>query len=401
MASRAPTPFSIGRFHIQQINALFFSSDNERLYSGDGDGRVVCTLTRTFRPLAAWQAHTGGILTISEWEEKVITHGRDNKLYVWKAVSLVPMVADTAVGSSSPSSTPSLLYSLDVNSLNFCRFSMTILPPQIKREDQEVFVAVPNLVDSGLTDVWALPSTARIHAAVGKQQAESQAEDLGNTFQPDGILMAIHMYWHDLADKPKPQLRLLAAYEAGHVALFARTDAYLDRSVEGQTWDMLWTCKAHVESVMAMAVSLDQKFALTVSADHLIAKFLLQDELASGEDRMHITRTKYPGNSFVALREDGRVCAVAGWDGKVRLYSTKSFKSLGTLDYHTGSAYAIAFAHPQAAPSASADANDEADAFGDDDGWDAEDHSRRTRWLATGGKEGRVAFWELSSFERS
>lgn len=110
--------------------------------------------------------------------------------------------------------------------------------------------------------------------------------------------MALHLYWQDLSDKPESQLRLLSSYEAGHVTLFARTDTYLDRSVEGKSWDGLWTVKAHVESgglschllvldvldsilthllcaVMGMTVSSDHRFALSVSADHLIGKYSL------------------------------------------------------------------------------------------------------------------------------
>lgn len=29
-----------------------------------------------------------------------------------------------------------------------------------------------------------------------------------------------------------------------------------------------------------------------------------------------VHRTKHPGNASIALRDDGRVCAVGGWDGK-------------------------------------------------------------------------------------
>ena len=43
---------------------------------------------------------------------------------------------------------------------------------------------------------------------------------------------------------------------------------------------------------------------------------LYKDELDSGAERMQVAKTKHPGNAFVALRHDGRVCAVAGWDGK-------------------------------------------------------------------------------------
>ena len=60
--------------------------------------------------------------------------------------------------------------------------------------------------------------------------------------------MAQHLYYYPIPEMPKPQLRLLCAYEAGHVTLFARTDAFLDRSIEGKTWDALWSVKAHVES---------------------------------------------------------------------------------------------------------------------------------------------------------
>lgn len=74
MAPPPPTPFSIGRFHSCQVNALYVSTDNERVYSGDSEGRVVCTLTRTFRALVSWRAHKEGILTIAEWEDRIITY---------------------------------------------------------------------------------------------------------------------------------------------------------------------------------------------------------------------------------------------------------------------------------------------------------------------------------------
>lgn len=60
--------------------------------------------------------------------------------------------------------------------------------------------------------------------------------------------MAQHLFAAPQEAKPKPQLRLLVGYEGGNVSLFARTDAFLDRSIEGQTWDALWNVKVHVES---------------------------------------------------------------------------------------------------------------------------------------------------------
>jgi hypothetical protein len=148
----------------------------------------------------------------------------------------------------------------------------------------------------------------------------------------------------------------------------------------------------------------------------------------------------------------------------VRLFSTKSFKSLGTLVHHKAGIQALAFAHARllVAPAASeqhcrhhhtrhrhyhhhqqeqqeyggrqCDANatdggeaaveadsteeDKADidegrggprtyACGDGDEIDEDDEmttgekARHARWLVSGGKDGRVVIWELMDFDRA
>ena len=62
-----------GTSHVVAVNALHISDDNERLYSGDASGTVVLTSTRSFRPLAQWQAHQEAILGVAEWEKQIIT----------------------------------------------------------------------------------------------------------------------------------------------------------------------------------------------------------------------------------------------------------------------------------------------------------------------------------------
>lgn len=66
---QAPVPSHILRTHAASVTAVAFSPDNERLYSGDGSGRVVITSTRSLRLIAAWSAHTDGILGVHEWAE--------------------------------------------------------------------------------------------------------------------------------------------------------------------------------------------------------------------------------------------------------------------------------------------------------------------------------------------
>ncbi|KZT53245.1 WD40 repeat-like protein [Calocera cornea HHB12733] len=379
----APSPTHILRQHNAQINALAFSADNSLIYSGDSDGMVCIVYCKILRPVSLWQAHTGSILGIEGWDGKVVTHGRDNKLHVWLLPAIIEAISDS---TSSSLEQPTLVYSLDVNALNYCRFSL--LPGSAHDPSSSTaLVAVPNLVDSDFVDIWELPSLQRLHAAVGKASQEPATSD-GTGRTKTGIVMSIHLYRAPAGlGSRSGQLRIVAGYEDGSVRLQVY-DGLASTSIEGQGWVNLWSCKVHRESVMHLAVSADLTFGLTISADHLIGKYGLKDDLAEGRATIH--RTKHPGNGAIAIRSDGRVCAVAGWDGSIRLYSTKTFKSLGALAYHRDSCYAVAFAclHPR-----QRDPND-------DDSDDEQEADKRTRWLAAGGKDTRVSIWELMDFDK-
>jgi len=146
----APPPLHIIRSHSSAVSALFISGDNERIYSGDISGLVVITSTRSLRPMASWKAHTDGLLGVEEWGKQVITHGRDNKLHIWKLPSGSQIPSTVRGSASAPGAlTLELRHSLDVNALNFCRFSL--LPLDVRPStDMRALVAVPNLVESSL-----------------------------------------------------------------------------------------------------------------------------------------------------------------------------------------------------------------------------------------------------------
>ncbi|KAG9050939.1 ASTRA complex subunit [Tulasnella sp. UAMH 9824] len=192
------------------------------------------------------------------------------------------------------------------------------------------------------------------------------------------------------------QLRLLTAYENGGLCLWVRTEIEKETSVEGRGWEASWQTKAHADAIFALDISPSKAFAITASADNLLVRYGLQDNGESGEGQTAtlVHRTKHPGNGTLVISPDGRVCAVGGWDGKIRLYSTKSFKSLGSLDYHKGVLQSVAFAHPESTtPSPSS--GDE-----DDDELGPEDKEKRTRWLISAGVDKRVAIWELMDFTK-
>jgi len=145
---------------------------------------------------------------------------------------------------------------------------------------------------------------------------------------------------------------------------------------------------------MGMSVSRDAQLAITVSADHIIGKYNLLEPQASptptNTERFVQHRTKHPGNAAVAMRDDGRICAVAGWDGKIRLYSTKTFKPLGTLVFHKETCQTVIFARTHVS-SSKPDPDEE---------MTEEEKIRRGRWLISGEKNGRVAIWGLGTFGR-
>jgi hypothetical protein len=148
MATPPPSPEHTLRVHQKPVFTVFVSSDNERIYSGDGKGRVVITSTRSFRAIADWEAHKEGLLGIEECADHVITHGRDNKIHVWHRPTESVSIRQGGAASLTDQPPPPLRYSLDVNALNFCRFSL--LPSPSSGGDVTALIAVPNLVESAL-----------------------------------------------------------------------------------------------------------------------------------------------------------------------------------------------------------------------------------------------------------
>ena len=81
---------------------------------------------------------------------------------------------------------------------------------------------------------------------------------------------------------------------------------------------------------------------------------------------------------------------------RIRLYSTKSFKPLGTLKYHKNNCQCLEFARSiRAQENLYVEGTDS-----DDEELTIEDKLNRSRWLVAGGKDSRVSIWPLMSFDK-
>lgn len=74
---------------------------------------------------------------------------------------------------------------------------------------------------------------------------------------------------------------------------------------------------------------------------------------------------------------------------RIRLYSAATLKPLGTLAYHRESAQALAFGTTEKEEQSVLEVG------GDSDSDEDEDDSPRSNWLASGGKDRRIALWNL------
>lgn len=395
-----PQPRAILRGHKAQVHAAAFIRSNQRLLTGDADGFVVAWDLAIMRPRVVWQAHMGVILGIAGWaDDKIITHGRDNKLIVWK----LPVEDESALSSTlpldvaaEPRPKPWMLHLLEVNTMNFCSFascpiapvavptaSATLAPSskQTPVPGSELLVAVPNTLASEAVDIYHLPSQTRIHTV-----------RLG---QENGMAMALALVWLNEV------LALVVGYENG-LAVVAQLDPGGDGS-----WATIYRNNSHSQPILSLDVAPNREYFLTTGADAIIAKHpllpqaplvpvLAQDASETvtpdggskdmpskggegaelGTEKKHsgsalsaalgsrestgrpvplraleiktqpikVIDTKHSGQQGLRIRSDGRIFATAGWDSKTRVYSTKSMREVAVLKWHAVGCFTVAFA---------------------------------------------------------
>ncbi|KAK0938189.1 Astra associated protein 1 Asa1 [Friedmanniomyces endolithicus] len=373
-----PQPMYVLRGHSAQVHAVRFLRHNVRLLSGDADGWVVLWNVPIRRPVAVWRAHKSAVLGLGSWDdERIITHGRDNRLCVWQLRQEDEGSLSATLPIEDPESErkePWLLHSLSVNALNFCSFATCRVP--VPEEitgpgsppNHQILIAVPGVQD-GHINVTSLPSEERVATIIDPKDIKT------------GMVMAIGLHHPD-----NSRLHVIAGYESGYVCIFAESTAATKH------WQAVYTHRSHTQPVLSLDVSPLAGYFYSSSADDILARHLLTPNPAV-EPR--IVRTKHAGQQSLTVRPDGRIFATAGWDGRVRVYSAKTMKELAVLKWHKEGVYAVAFATDQ-----DDDAADSGDgkAVGKREMTVSEQRVRKTQethWLAAGSKDGKVSLWDV------
>ncbi|KAL8983087.1 MAG: hypothetical protein Q9205_002576 [Flavoplaca limonia] len=395
-------PTFVLRGHSAQVHAVHFIQGNTRLLSADAEGWLVSWNLASKRPVAVWRAHGNAVLGIGSWgQDRVITHGRDNKLAVWQ----LGMRDEEAIGKTLPVDKPSsttpqpwLLHMLTVNTLNFCSFAMCLdgMPQpytvhtaiKARKHPPPILIAVPNTMDSGGIDIYQLPSETR--AAVIHAERDITT----------GMVMALGIHTEST------KLQVIAGYESGHTMVFVQSDP-------GAQFQRLYCAQSHTQPILSMAILPGHDCYLTSSADAIIAKHPLPAAPGIWKTELKpfkVIQTKHSGQQGLQVRSDGRIFATAGWDARLRVYSAKTMKELAVLKWHKVGCYTTAFAEIGNCFLTKVEDGGpvKQEAIEDPDEKTAvrisalttvqqrrEAKAQSTHWLAAGSKDGKISLWDI------
>ncbi|EXJ84570.1 hypothetical protein A1O3_05239 [Capronia epimyces CBS 606.96] len=395
-------PTYILRGHQSAIHALHFYHGNTFLASGDGDGWIVIWSLATKRPVAVWKGHDAGIMAFHHWtSERLVSHGRDHKLRVWQVQPehLAGLSQTLPADGALPEQVqPWLLHSLSINALNFCAFSLCNEQQTAESEltspasPTPQLIASPNGLDSSGIDIFQLPSEQRISQIRGENDMSSC------------MVMAVSLF-HSHEDPSR--LVLVSGYEDGRVMVHS----HCGRLTLGESqWQKIMTSKPHSQPVLSIGVLPSRQHFVSSGADAVLAKFALTFVNIQGETPPEKSvNTKHAGQQGLSVRSDGKICATAGWDARIRIYSCKTMKELAVLKWHKVGCFATAFAdvvpgmimgsvalepRATASPGTSPEVTSSLNAL-EVIKQQREEKARTTHWLAAGSKDGKISLWDI------
>ncbi|WBW74515.1 ASTRA complex WD repeat subunit Asa1 [Schizosaccharomyces osmophilus] len=340
-----PTPFYVLRGHSSSVTAVAFDKKNH-IFSGDENGFVICWALLDMRPLQAWYAHSKSILGMEVIDNDILcTQSRDCRLTVWKmnfekiksSFSLSELsrmqsqrkaFSQTDLGMSNDSIT--VCSSIYINALTFCSFSY---------DKFAKVLAVSNTINVDEIDIYEAENLLSKNTNQGDHgtRLQNEIKPLMNN-EKTGALMNTSFA------SSEEYLFLAAGYESGHVAQFrCRLSNVRNVCINFRdVWEMTYFEKSHSQPVLSVNYNrLGNALYSSGADDRIIQHPSSFDGVLHNE--LKVFRSKNCGQQCLQVREDDRIIATAGWDGRSRVYSCKSLSLLAVLKYHSSTINSISF----------------------------------------------------------
>lgn len=188
-----PFPLATLRAHAFPVTCVEFHCSNEYLVSGDEGGWCILWSILWRRPIAVWKAHTEPCLVVKFVDIsgttkdnglkadtntiELLTHGRDFKFRIFRLdladVGQYSTEIPTSQSVASDWKTPWMIYTQDVNSLNFCSLAIS-----------GSVIAVPHTLDSDKIDVYDIQKRQRLLAALAPSEPAKRFEKCDSKSRP-------------------------------------------------------------------------------------------------------------------------------------------------------------------------------------------------------------------------
>ncbi|KAI9477311.1 Astra associated protein 1 Asa1 [Coemansia sp. RSA 990] len=271
-------PDFVFRGHQSAVNCVHFMCDSRFLVSGDQDGKLIIWNMLLKRQLTSiTTAHSGAILAISSTETTIITQGRDNKLCLW------------LLEAQEFSGTLKLQCTLDIESMNFCKFSSA-----------SKWIVGLVAGDTANAFIYDVEQDKRLTFSIERNSFTR----MGNRQDTPMCLLL------SCTDK----LELLVGYESNTlqgIELFVQEDT-VDSCIK-YTVDL-----PHKEPLMSIDMDIQKQLIYTCAADNNVS--CLAAESGNGKV-IRTAQLSHSGSSHIRCFASANVVAVAGWDYALHLFT--------------------------------------------------------------------------------
>nr|XP_020661126.1 guanine nucleotide-binding protein subunit beta-like protein 1 [Pogona vitticeps] len=325
MALPPPDPQYVLRGTNDAVNSLCFhcrdpNLDQPLLFSGSSNGLVHIWNLKTRRVDTVLDGHGGKsvywVKTLQNRRNVLLSQSRDQNICLW----------DLAEGRNAVTD------SVFTENVGFCKSSLL-----------EVAEARWLLATAwkGLEEVQVLELPSKISVCTLKPGTGAKL----------GLPLCLKLWQSNVGSSPF----LLAGYEDGSVVLWNLST--------GKMWSRL---ACHQEPIMSLDFDSEKAKGASGSSEKMLCVWRQNEQ--QDLELLQTYQLTNPGIAEVALRQDGKILATAGWDHRVRLFGWKKLKPLAVLDYHGASVHCVAFS----------------------------DHCQPSeRLMAAGSKDHRISVWSI------